>query len=106
MFAVRLALQTGWDERQILAWPWPRLALYMAAAELEPFGGKHEDYRSGEMLALFYNANRSKDAPAMKPADWFSSLREPEPERTPEEETLNQIEMGKLFVTIMGGEVW
>lgn len=96
MFAVKLAIQTGWDERAILRWPWPRLALYLAADRLEPFGGKQEDRRSGEMLSLFYNANRSRDAAALKPEDWYPSLAPP-PEVRREHERAVQVWRGRLL---------
>lgn len=102
MFAVKLAIQTGWDEQWILSWPWPRLALYMAAAHLEPFGGRHEDYRSGELLALIYNAHRGKDSPSLRGRDWYPSLQ---PEAKPVEAE-SEIDIGRLFVQAMGGEVW
>lgn len=48
-----------------------------AMCELEPFGGAHEDLRAGYICMLIQNAHRQKAHPALKPEDFFPSLRQP-----------------------------
>lgn len=54
-------------------------------AELEPFGATMDGLYHGTVASLLYNANRGKDADALKPEDFFPHLKQPEREPTPEQ---------------------
>lgn len=96
---MRLALVTGWDEEAIIEWPWPKLARWLAFYELEPFGPIQEDLRSGMECSLIYNSNRSKDAPAQGPGDFFHSLKPPE-EISEEKDEAEQIWRMRIWVAM------
>jgi len=50
---------------------------WRAYHDLESFGPIREDYRSGIVASLLYNANRKEGASAMCPMDFFE---DPEPQ--------------------------
>ena len=68
-------------------------------AELEPFGGPHEDLRFGLVCTLLANAWSVKGGYA--PGDFFPTLRETGRRQTAEE----QILAAKHFTVAAGGKV-
>jgi hypothetical protein len=46
---------------------------WLAYANEEPFGPRHDDFRIGQLTALLFNVNRGKDQQPMKWDDWFPS---------------------------------
>ena len=70
--------------RELTASQWNDWLAYFA---IEPFGPSFDDLRHGELMAAYYNAHRdTKMHPEPYSAEEFlHTLREPEPEQTPEE---------------------
>ena len=76
-FRHRLALALGRTVAELDATLSSReLVEWMAFWQLEPFGGPQEDYRSGLLAMLFYNAHKGKGGRTLGIADFFPSLGE------------------------------